>query len=230
MLTVQKKCPVCFVFSCALVHGYSSAGGNNSAFLPWQESVNVCNYLKFQNTVHHPPSSRREPAGLFQKRQLNPLIPEAVHLSVLRLKFGNLSTACKLDVNGSDPHHQSAPHPHVPTCSLAVNPQPRPLQPTNKEKLFSLPKNTPPSPSPGPCSSLLPGDCRCPHLPVDTVLGTDETHRNQVQMCPLLQGSQQVYKRPALILLVKLSAQDTRNATVTVGYTAEGPATKHRSF
>lgn len=112
---------------CALVHGYSSAGGNNFAFLPWQESVNVCNYLKFQNTVRYPSSSRRQPAGLFQKRQLNPFIPEAVHLNAPRLKFGNLGTACKLDVNGSDPHHQSAPHPpRTHTCSLVVNPQPCP--------------------------------------------------------------------------------------------------------
>lgn len=64
---------MCFIFSCALVHGYSSAGGNNSAFLPWQESVNACNYLKFQNTVHHPLSSMRQPAGLYKNTNLIPL-------------------------------------------------------------------------------------------------------------------------------------------------------------
>lgn len=180
-------------------------------------------------TIHHPPGGSQQD---FSKNAN--LIPLFLKPYTSVFSDWNLAISAQLaSLMWMGPTHITnlLPTLHVPThAPWQSTLNPAPLQPTNKEKLFSLPKNTPPSPSPGPCSSLLPGDCRCPHLPVDTVLGTDETHRNQVQMCPLLQGSQQVYKRPALILLVKLSAQDTRNATVTVGYTAEGPATKHRSF
>lgn len=156
MLTLQKKCPVCFVFSCALVHGYSSAGGNNFAFLPWQESVNVCNYLKFQNTVRHPSSSRRKPAGLFQKCQLNPLIPEAIHLSVPDWNLAISAQLASLMWMGLTHITNLLPTLHVPTHAPWQSiPNPDPQQPTNSEKLFSLPKNPPRSPSPGPCSRRL---------------------------------------------------------------------------